>query len=274
MKTLILMMLLPAALSIALAADPVLPEDMAKFVTVQKGTIPIILSAPHGGKRPIADVPLRKGKDIPLFATVLDTNTSELAEKTSAQIAKRLGGKPWLVIPHFGRGYIDANRPAAAAYESPNAKPYYDAYHEALSTACRDVKTKYGRGLLLDIHGQAAFPKAICRGTRNGKSVTLLLERSGRDALIGKQSILGKLEREGYEVLPKCSAPADTKEEARFDGGHITGTYGSHTAYAIDAIQLEFGGNYRSREALDKTASDLADAVAAFYEAYLKEMKE
>ena len=40
-----------------------------------------------------------------------------------------------------------ANRPPEIAYESPRAKPVYDAYHGTLARYCRDVQKAYGRGL-------------------------------------------------------------------------------------------------------------------------------
>jgi N-formylglutamate amidohydrolase len=273
----LLILLLLVAVSLA-PAFPAAPEETkpTDLVVLQKGTLPIIISAPHGGRKKVPDVPERLGVGITSFATVLDANTDLLAQKFSVELEKLLNGKPWLVIAKFERKYIDVNRPREGAYESEKAKPYYDAYHEPLEAACKAVKTKFGRGLLLDIHGQGEFKDSICRGTQNGKTVTLLKERDGWAAVTGKRSVLGHMQRSGYKVLPSCDAEEKTKEEPKFTGGHIVGTYGSHTGYAIDAIQLEFGTFLREKEK-DKyatTAKDLADAVAAFYEEYLKDAKK
>lgn len=261
-----------AALPLAPAADsPAKPED---FVFTQKGTLPVIVSAPHGGRRKVPDVPERLGVGVEKFATVRDDNTAELAEKFAAALEKKLGGKPWVVVARFERQYVDANRPRADAYESDRAKPYYDAYHDPLAAACKAVQKEHGRGLLLDVHGQGQFADAICRGTQNGKSVKLLRERFGWPAVVGKRSVLGQMERSGYKVLPACDADESTKEEAKFNGGFIVSNYGSHAGYGIDAIQLELGGNLRDRDAYAKTATDLADAVAAFHDEYLKDAKK
>jgi N-formylglutamate amidohydrolase len=273
--------LLPLALLLALigllprsvaAPNESKPED---FVMVQKGTLPIIVSAPHGGLKKVPDVPERLGVGIANFQTVLDSHTAELTQKFIAELEKRLNGKPWVVIARFERKYLDVNRPRDESYESEKAKPYYDAYHDPLEAACKAVKEKYGRGLLLDIHGQGAFPGAICRGTQNGKTVTLLKDRYGWQSVTGKKSILGVLQQSGYKILPSCDADSKTKEEAKFSGGYIVGNYGSHTGYAIDAIQLEFGSYLREREKekYAKTAIDLADSVAIFHDEYLKDAK-
>ncbi len=267
-----------AVLVALIAFTPALPQEGRSddLVFIQKGTLPIIISAPHGGLKPIPEVAERLGVGIANFQTVLDVRTAELTEAFAAELEKQLKGKPWVVLARFDRRYLDVNRPSEQAYESDKAKPYYGAYHDALERACQAVHKQFGQGLLLDIHGQGEFRDAICRGTQNGKTVTLLRERHGWQALTGKRSVLGHLERNGYKILPACTADPKTKEERKFSGAHIVGTYGSHTGYGIDAIQLEFGSllrdKFRSRYAT--TASDLADAVAAFHEEYLKDAKK
>jgi N-formylglutamate amidohydrolase len=236
---------------------------------VQRGTLPIIVSAPHGGRLAVPGVPERLGKGLTNYQTVRDDYTAELAERFAVELEKQLDGKPWLVVARFDRTYIDANRPAEEGYESEKARPTYDAYHAALAEACKAVKKEYGRGLLLDIHGQGEYKDAICRGTRNGKTVTLLIERDGRHALTGRRSVLGHLQRNGYRVLPSCDADADAKEVAKFNGGYIIDTYGSHTGHAIDAIQLEFGTSLRTKDQFPTTARDLATAAAVFHDEYL-----
>jgi len=265
-------LLLPAFVTVAPAApDSPKPKD---FVTVQKGTLPIIISAPHGGQKKVPDVPLRVGKGLSNFQTVRDANTMELTEKLVAELEKLLDGKPWVVIAHFERKYLDVNRSPEEGYESDKAKPYYDAYHGPLEAACKAVWKQFGRGILLDIHGNGLHPGAICRGTQNGKTVTLLRDRYGWSALNGKNSVLGRMEKLGYKVLPACDAENTTKEEPQFTGGFIVRNYGSHTAYAIDAIQLEFGSHLRDKEKYPTTAKDLADAIRVFHDAYLKDEKK
>lgn len=261
------LMLLMVPLAFAAGEEPKKAEEP---VSVQKGTLPIIVSAPHGGKIPLPDVPERIGLDVKMFAKVRDTNTDLLAEKFIAAIEKQLGGKVWFVIARCERRFVDFNRPREGAYENDKAKPAYDAYHTALDSACKAVKEKHGSGLLLDIHGQGAFEGQICRGTQNGKSVSLLVQRHGRAALTGKNSVLGQMERAGFKILPACDAAEDVKEEAKFNGGFMVQNYGSHTGYGIDVLQLEFGTHLRERAAYPKTAAALADAVAVFHDAYLK----
>ncbi|MDB5309621.1 MAG: N-formylglutamate amidohydrolase [Gemmataceae bacterium] len=260
----------PLALLPGVRARPDISPKPEDLVYTQKGTLPVIVSAPHGGGKAVPGVAERRGVGIKLFTTARDGNTAELARTFAAELEKELGGKPWVVVARFDRKYIDANRPPDGAYEAEAAKPYYDAYHDPLTAACKAVREAYGGGLLLDVHGQGALPDVICRGTRNGTTVKLLKDRHGWRAVTGKNSVMGRLERAGYKVMPACDAGEDAREEVRFAGGHIVNTYGSHTGYAIDAIQVEVGTKYRDRDTYAKTARDLAAAVAAFHDEYLK----
>ena len=250
------------------AALPV-SADPKKLITTRAGEISIILSAPHGGREPIPDVPPRQGAGVTKFATVRDENTSELAELIAEELEKRLKAKPYLVIARFERKYLDVNRPEEGALESDKAKPYFRAYHETLESYTAEVRKKWKRGLLLDIHGQKEHPDALVRGTDDGKTVELLLSRYGRSALTGPKSIFGVFEGTGYKVVP--ANDSTDKEDKRFTGGHIVRTYGSHQDNGIDAIQLEFGSDFRDKTNLSKTASVAAEAMDIFCRAYLKD---
>ncbi len=70
------------------------------------------------------------------------------------------------------------------------------------------------------------------------------------------------------------SSPADPsipvdKEQSGFTGGYIVQTYGSHKSQPIDAMQLEFGSQYRTSAARPQTAAVLADALADYASNYL-----
>jgi N-formylglutamate amidohydrolase len=258
------------------AQEPAKEAAKAAFdkslIVTQAGDLPIILSAPHGGRKAIPDCPERKGDGVNKFVVVRDDGTMELAELLAVEVEKKFGKKPSLVVAKFERKYCDVNRPAAGAYESDIAKPYYDAYHEALSDAGKAVQKDFGRGLLIDIHGQAADAAAIYRGTQNLKTTKTLIDRFGTEALVGPKSLLGVLAKQEAKILP--SNDSKDKEDPRFSGGYIVGTYGSHTAYAIDAIQLEFGMNFRKRDGRAKTARDLAEAIHAFAAEFLPAEKK
>jgi N-formylglutamate amidohydrolase len=245
-------------------------DDPAKLLTVWAGMLPIILSAPHGGRELIAGIPVRRGIGVPQFTMERDSNTAELAEAIGYTLGDRLGARPFVIIARFERKYVDANRPHAAAYEITAAKPYYEAYHQALEDASERVRQQWTGGLLLDIHGQGAEADTIFRGTDNGRSVEALQQKFGNEALAGPKSIIGQLASKGYKVIPNGGGSA---RERRYTGGYTTRTYGSHRGTRIDAIQLEIGANLRARANLDRTAIDLADSIAVFARQYLAVFK-
>jgi N-formylglutamate amidohydrolase len=236
-----------------------------RLLRIWSGMLPIIIAAPHGGRTPIPGMPMRQGTGVAQFSIRRDGNTDELVEAVASRIAERLTAKPFLVIARFERKYVDVNRPERGAYESAMGKRYYDTYHQALRQAVSEVRARWGAGLLLDIHGQGAERHAIFRGTDNGRSVTRMRQEHGAEALTGPRSILGQLASRGYRVLPG----GGNEPERRYTGGYTTRTYGSHRGTQVDAIQLELGTELRARNNLERTAGDLAEAIAVFALAFL-----
>lgn len=243
----------------------------ADFIILQHGSSPILITAPHGGRVSISGIAERRGNGIDKFVVVRDDNTLELAEKLAASVEKATGRKPHLIAAKFERKQIDVNRPSTGAYEDEKAKPIYDAYHQAIADACKDIQKGWGRGLLLDIHGQGVDADAIFRGTANDKSVTALIDRFGKQAITGPKGLFGQLEKQSIKVIP--ANDSKDKEDSRFNGGHTVRTYGSHDGQAIDAIQLELGGKLRAKANLDATANKIAEAVKAFAKEYLPEKR-
>ena len=242
-------------------------EKIESLVTIELGDLPIILSAPHGGRDDIPGLAERRGEGVERFNPRSDSNTDVLTERLADAIEKQFGKRPYLVIARFHRKYVDANRRSQDAYESQEAKVVYESYHQALAKARSQVMERWGRGLLFDIHGQSVEPTAILRGTQNGKTTTHLVSRFGREALSGETSVFGQLASQGIPVIPAVGA--DDRERAGYDGGYTVITYGSGSGGTLDAIQLELGGELRSKEAIPSTALKLANAIAAFAKEHL-----
>lgn len=270
----------------------------AALLTTQRGTLPIILSAPHGGS-----VRVPGSRDRTQGVTVRDDMTAEVALLVAQRLTTKLGAKPSFVIAQFSRKDVDANRAPDSneAFENDAAKAQYEAYHAALRTLVDESRAahpgadNHPRALLIDLHGQKREPDAIVRGTRDGKSVAHLIARAGEAAITGPESICGLLRTKGYRVLPEDDAlpapavpgtpdatepnqsppatpPANPRHplnETFFDGGYIIAHYGAQNLGGIDAIQLELG-RMRSTDTL-KLSRDLADAIAAFYEQSIKQ---
>ena len=253
------------------AQDRLSKSDPKEFVFTQVGELPIILSAPHGGTAAIPGVEKREVDGLPTggsgYVLARDTGTEELAHDVSAAIQARFGKSPYMVVSKAHRKFLDPNRPKDIAYDDADAKPVYDYYHATLAAYSQQVTNRFHSGLLLDIHGQASKRDTVFRGTQNGSTVKHLRESFGEAAHAGSKSLFGLLHDRGWIVHP---IPMDSKEQSGFTGGYIVGTYGSLRGTAIDAIQLEFGADYRDKSHRQETAKVLADAVADFATAYLK----
>lgn len=185
----------------------------SRLVAVQEGKLPIILSAPHGGDQPIPGVPERKGEGLAKgpsgFFTGRDVGTEQLCYEIARAIEARMGRKPYFVAAKFHRKFIDPNRPAEIAYEHPMAKPVYDVYHDTLTQYCRQVQKQHGRGLLLDIHGQVSAKDTVFRGTKNGTTVSLLIQRFGDKAHNGPRSFFGLMDAQKMKVFPPTAARSE-----------------------------------------------------------------
>lgn len=229
------------------------------LVTAIRGSLPIIISAPHGGS-----VRVPGSRDRSSGVMVRDVNTAEIALLVSQRITEKLGGKPYVVAAQFSRKDADANRAAGDAYENDAAAREYEAYHRALAEFVRECRETHGRAILIDLHGQVREPKAFVRGTRNGKTVSQLMRRAGEGALTGPDSIFGQLKGMGYVVLPdhENEPEGGIGKETFFDGGFIVGNYGSQNEMGVDAIQIEMGA--ARSDSPWKTGRDVGEAIAHF----------
>lgn len=240
------------------------------LVVTQRGELPIILSAPHGGNETVPGAEPRKGEGLERkpggFVTARDTGTEELAHEVADALALRFGKQPYFVISRAHRKFLDPNRAPAAAYECDAAKAVYDAYHAALDAACCEVGQRFHAGLLLDLHGQGSAKDTVFRGTKNGTTVAALRQRFGEAAHTGEASLLGRLKRRGWTVHPD---PFGGREQAGYTGGFIVQRYGGQADLGIDAVQLEFGASYRTATRRLATATVLADALADYAVRYL-----
>lgn len=243
-----------------LPATPAFP--IADLIHIQKGDLPIVISAPHGGDKEVPGSAPRKGEGLKKGATGFrasrDGGTEELALEVAAELERLTGRKPYVVVASFHRRFVDLNRPAAIAYEDAGGKAAYEAFHGALATASSDVATRFGAGLVVDFHGQGTHKARVYRGTKNGLTVTAMRQKFGEGIHEGPESFLGRLKTLGWDVHPDPGG----KEQGGFTGGHVTQTYGA-PPFKTDAIQLEFGGDYRRTEAdRKKTAATLAKVLA------------
>ncbi len=256
----------PVFTLIALFAVVLVADAAESLVLAERGDLPIILVAPHGGSLQIPDVPPRTNGVVSQ-----DSRTLELTRSTADQIEKLCGHRPYVVAAKFHRKYLDVNRPVEKALEHPDAMSVYREYHGKTSEMIREMRKRFPRGcLLIDMHGQKGDPDFIHRGTANGVTVLELVRRAGVESVTGTNSVLGGLAAAGFKVFPPNTPPGKPAEDRRYNGGFTVRTYGSHQPEGVDALQLEFGTNLR-RETLvrERLAKELSHSIVRFGESYL-----
>jgi len=261
------------------------------WVEYRPGTLPVVLSAPHGGDLEPEVIPDRSGPNI---VTVRDSRTIETTEAAAAAIESLTGEKPHVIILHLRRTKLDANRAIGeAALGDPNATRAWSEYHALIDSAKARVTAEHGSGLYLDMHGHGHRVARLELGyllnstdleTRDDAtldaqdgtdtSIRALAARTEvpfSEILRGPESFGGLLEARGVPAVPSPRWPdpqVDTPEgrESFFSGGYSTQRHGSLNGGTIDGIQIEhhFTGirdNAANRAAY---AEELAEVVQAW----------
>jgi hypothetical protein len=119
------------------------------FLHVQKGTIPVIITVPHGGTKSTSNIPERQyGKKIG------DFKTFDLIEIANNKIFRTFNHKPYIVAAKIERKFIDFNRIKKEAYHQNSnlAGSIYDLYHKKIRQFIDEINLKFNhKGLLIDI---------------------------------------------------------------------------------------------------------------------------
>jgi hypothetical protein len=120
-----------------------------EFIEYQAGDLPIVLTAPHGGRRQPEELPNRT---YGVFG--IDTNTQEQARRFADELRQRSGGHPHLVISLIARRKLDPNRPIEeAAQGDPGSEQAWRDYHGFVEAALDAAVRRHGFAFLIDLHG-------------------------------------------------------------------------------------------------------------------------
>ena len=263
--------------------------ELEEYIEVRSGTLPIILTVPHGGSLKPANVLARR-----YGVTGTDSNTIPLAEMIIEELSKRYGGKPHTIISHLDRSKLDPNREVEeAAQGDPTAIAAWHRFHDSAQKACNSVMKKSGAGLLLDIHGHRHLDQRVELGymikgdilkhsdAELNADAALIASTCIRDLdkrspqsfaelVRGPQSLGGLLEDRGFRCLP-----SPTKASPAFMAGYFSGVYdvaahGSCDGGTVSAIQVECPWNNvrDTPEHQRRFAVALADSLGTYFEVH------
>jgi hypothetical protein len=285
--SLFLLLLLSAPLCAGEPAEVLLEPGQTRFgqqeyIEYLGGNLPVILSAPHGGRLRPADIPDREQGT---FA--FDTNTQELARAVADELKERTGGWPHLVICRLHRRKVDCNREIKeAAAGNPQAEQAWKEFQGFIETARNNVAKSHGRGLYIDLHGHGhAEPRlelgylhtadqlAADDATLNSgmyaaesslKGIAVLGRTPYAELVRGAYSFGALMEAGGFPCSPSPTNPHP--KAPYFRGGYNTAQHGRDAA-PLAGLQIET--NSRGVRDTPENRQRFARALASTLETYL-----
>ncbi len=253
------------------------------YIEYRAGTLPLVISAPHGGTLDPTEIPDRTAGIL-----VRDTNTDRLAFAIADALEARTGERPHLVVSHLHRRKLDPNREIVeAAAGNPRAEQAWHEFQALIEHAQARIEESRGGGLYIDLHGHghpiarlelgyllsagdlARSDVELDQGPWAAESsIRTLAAEAGVSfsaILRGPESLGSLLEARGYPATPSDVQP-DPGNDPYFTGGYNTARHGSRAGGPVSGVQIEthYPGVRDSEAARAAFAAALADALAVY----------
>ena len=226
-------------------------ETYKNFVDFEFGTIPLIISVPHGGVLESESIPKRK-----IGIHGIDKRTIELSHEFISDIkmiSKELKATekiPSYLISNVRRSKIDLNREESKAFNSNSylGKRIYQFYHLKVKEFILENLRLFNYSLLIDIHGFEKNKRPpgyrdveIILGTNNLKAFFNhpIPKKEWGNNLRGK--IIKRFLKLGIPIAPGHPR----RNEYVLTGGFITQQYGASKIPNTQALQIEFSDRIR-----------------------------
>ncbi len=204
------------------------------YVRWIEGNIPVIISSPHGGYMRPENIGIHRRRNA-------DPKTMEIAELITTKVFEKSDWEaiPSTIINRVHPSRIDPNRPSRP---KGYASRIYRSYHRTIRRIIRKNMEKYGRTIILDIHGMRGRGEDIVLGTNFGRSIQ-------RDS-----PFLRELE----EQLEEKFTISIDKEG--YSGHYITQKYGAMKN--VEALQVEIARDVRiDAEKTEALAEIIAEVI-------------
>jgi hypothetical protein len=258
-----------------------------EYVEYVPGTLPLVISAPHGGSLEPAEIP-----DRTYGTTVTDSNTRETVAAVRQAFIERTGEAPHVVISHLRRTKLDPNRDIIeAAQDNPFAENAWREFQAFIDIATEHVVASRGSGFYVDLHGhghaiaRAELGYLLSASRLNGSDATLdaggvaglssiraladLSPLPFSALLRGPSSLGGLMQREGVRSVPSPGDPSPLDADY-FTGGYNTERHGSsRQGRTVSGVQIELPLPGIRDNAQNRAA--FGQALATALEAYMME---
>jgi N-formylglutamate amidohydrolase len=260
-----------------------------RFVEFLPGELPLVVTAPHGGRLQPDSLP-RRSKGV----TDMDANTQELARALAAEFHARTGRHIHVVVSLLHRSRLDPNREIGeAAQGHPAAERAWREFHAFVAEALAAAVARHGFAFLVDLHGHShPIPRLELGYNLNAAQLNrsdaafdasglvalssigdLHARRGGSpSALLRGPGSLGALfDARGVRAVPSPAEP-QPGDHPFFAGGYIVQHHaGGKATPHVDGVQIECPRPGLRDTAANRTrfaalaAGALAEFVAANY---------
>ncbi len=248
------------------------------YVEYQVGTLPLVISVPHGGDLEPSSIPDRTCND-PVYAT--DEFTIETAMEIKNALFALTGCYPHLIISHLDRSKLDPNRNLEdGACGNIEAETAWNEFHGFITDARNTANQENNfHTFFVDLHGHGNPIQRIELGYLlydtelelsdntlntseylNYSSIKNLALDNANDythaeLLRGTYAFGTLLANNNYPTVPSQGIPFPGTTSNYFSGGYITA---NHTCYneeaPINGLQMELNYNNIRNTPANRTA--------------------
>lgn len=252
------------------------------YIEYHPGSLPIVISVPHGGFMTPVSIPDRTCNSPTL---VTDANTIELAKQIDSSLFALTGCHPHIIYCNLKRTKLDCNRNLAdGACGNSDAELAWTEFHQFIETAQTDALTEHGEKVFyVDLHGHGNPIQRLELGyllyedelelSDNVLNSTTYVGYSSIQHLVatnvngathvellrGSGSLGTLFANNGFPAVPSQQDPFPGLTSNYFSGGYNTLV---HTCYdpgnVVDGVQMEcnYSGvrdSYLNRKAFAET---------------------
>lgn len=262
------------------------------YIEYQTGTLPIVISVPHGGSLVPSDIPNRTCNNP---TTVTDAFTIEMAAEIKKSLYAKTGCYPHIIICHLKRTKLDCNRNISeGACNNPVAEVAWNEFQNFIELARNKARQQFGEKVFyVDLHGhgnpiqrielgyllyddELALSDSLLNTEKyiNYSSISCLVRNNTSKAthaqlLRGPKSFGTFLAKEGFPAVPSEQIPFPGINTNYFRGGFNTA---NHTCFnqniSAQGVQIEL--NFNGVRDTPTNRAFFADKFSAVITEFLK----
>ncbi len=246
--------------------------EIEKYIKFERGSLPLIISVPHGGTLDINGIPNRtKG------VLGIDKATIELAQEFN-YILKNLSSNyfstpqtPSSIISKIRRKQIDLNRMQSEAYspDSHLAEKCYLFYHDKIKELILENINIFNISILLDLHG---FEKN--KRPQGYRDVEIILGTNNLASFFSEpvsvknraNNLRGTIIKKFIDLDIPIAPGHPRRKEYVLMGGYITQKYGASELEKSQAMQIEISDRIRiyDKELRNRVLESLAEVLLSY----------